>query len=261
MLQIRFTVLVFGLLFVMHALNSCSVHGHQGGETIGERLVASEGTVVSAQKEFLGGYFGGRRMGGHEVVRKEIAEKQGSDGGASKNSGANRSDGKCDFEEKGAFNVKCKSWDGSSTPKVETAHFVAFGADYRWPKRENNDAEIKSIGKFEDQANNQVTGINKLEPKTRNFSGSGIPRSDQPLYLPNSMLFEESKAVPPKASLESPSRSDKPVSQKPPVIGNRIESKRLLEAAKEIVNLMHKDYKGCDRPRRKPPINNNVPKH
>lgn len=86
-------------------------------------------------QEFLGGYFGGRRMGGHEVVRKEIAEKQGSDGGASKNSGANRSDGKCDFEEKGAFNVKCKSWDGSSTPKVETAHFVAFGADYRGPKR------------------------------------------------------------------------------------------------------------------------------
>ncbi|XVF31629.1 hypothetical protein REPUB_Repub17cG0007800 [Reevesia pubescens] len=233
MLHIKFTGLVFGLLFVLHALESCSVHAHQGGEAIG-----------------------GRKLGGHEVVvRKEIGGKQGLEVGASKNSGANRSDGKCDFEEKGALNVKCKSWnENSSDPKVETADFVAFGADYG----ENNDAEIMAIGKFQDQANNQVIGINKLEPKTRNFAGLGIPRT----HLPNSMKFEESKAVPLKASLEShPSRSEKPVSQEPPVIGNRVESKRLVEAAQEIVNLMHKDYKGCGRPCGKPPINNHVPRH
>ena len=77
-------------------------------------------------------------MGGHEVVvgRKEIGGKQGFEAGYSKNSGANRYDGKCDFEGKRAFNVKCKYWnETSSTPKVETADFVAFGADYHGPNR------------------------------------------------------------------------------------------------------------------------------
>lgn len=37
------------------------------------------------------------------------------------------------------------------------------------------------------------------------------------------------------------------------------EARSLLEAAKEIVNLMHKDYKGMGR--RKPPINNHEPEH
>lgn len=82
-------------------------------------------------------------MGGHRhhevVVRKENIgdQKQGLEVVASKNSGANRFDGKChDFEEKGsAFNVKCKKWNETTTPKVETADFVAFGADYHGPKR------------------------------------------------------------------------------------------------------------------------------
>lgn len=38
------------------------------------------------------------------------------------------------------------------------------------------------------------------------------------------------------------------------------ESKAFLEAADEVANLMRKDYKGGDRPRRKPPINNHEPK-
>ncbi|KAM6572934.1 hypothetical protein CsatA_017014 [Cannabis sativa] len=37
------------------------------------------------------------------------------------------------------------------------------------------------------------------------------------------------------------------------------ETRRLIEAAKEIVSLMHKDYKGMGR--RKPPINNHEPSH
>ncbi|XVF81795.1 hypothetical protein PTKIN_Ptkin15bG0185200 [Pterospermum kingtungense] len=112
MLHVRFTAFVLGLLFVLHALKSCSVHAHQGEETVGEEA------VVSVQKEFLAA-FGGRKMGGHEVS-EEI--------GAPKNSGANRSDGKCDFQGNEAFNVKlCKSWN-------ETADFVAFGADYHGPK-------------------------------------------------------------------------------------------------------------------------------
>ena len=82
MLHIRFTGIIFGFLFVLHALKSRSLHAHQGivssnfsinllkmilsnssrlrlsvvsivfagGETIGERLVASEETFVSVQK-------------------------------------------------------------------------------------------------------------------------------------------------------------------------------------------------------------------
>lgn len=42
-------------------------------------------------------------------------------------------------------------------------------------------------------------------------------------------------------------------------ISEKDETRSLLEAAKEIVNLMHKDYKGMGR--RKPPINNQEPRH
>lgn len=66
-------------------------------------------------------------MGGYEVV--EIL-------GSSKNSGANRCDGKCNLQGNEAFNVKCKSWnETSTTSKVGTVDFVAFGADYHGPKR------------------------------------------------------------------------------------------------------------------------------
>lgn len=37
------------------------------------------------------------------------------------------------------------------------------------------------------------------------------------------------------------------------------DSKEVVEAADEVVNLMRKDYRGMDRPRRKPPINNHKP--
>ncbi|CAI9758719.1 unnamed protein product [Fraxinus pennsylvanica] len=37
------------------------------------------------------------------------------------------------------------------------------------------------------------------------------------------------------------------------------DSRAFLEAADEVVNLMRKDYKGADWPRRKPPIHNHEP--
>ncbi|CAL1392312.1 unnamed protein product [Linum trigynum] len=39
------------------------------------------------------------------------------------------------------------------------------------------------------------------------------------------------------------------------------DDERLLEATRKIVALMHKDYKGMNKPKRKPPINNNLPVH
>ncbi|KAK8688777.1 hypothetical protein V6N13_087519 [Hibiscus sabdariffa] len=201
---LKFTAgLAIVLFFVLHALDSCSVHAHQGGETTGDVTVIHKG-------------FHGRKITRHGVV-------------ASKNSGANRSDGKCEFEGKGALNVKyCKFWNenGSDPPKVETPGFVAFGADYGGPKRKNNDADTMSIAKSQDQAKNQnqVSGENMLEAKTNDFGGLGTPRNDEA------------------------------------VIGYNVESKRLMEAAEDVVKLMQKDYKGSDRPRRKPPINNHVPR-
>ncbi|PPD90256.1 hypothetical protein GOBAR_DD12825 [Gossypium barbadense] len=182
--MIRFTAgLLILLFFVLHALNSCSsVHAQQDRETAGE------GSVT--RKEF-----NGRKIGGHEVMV------------ASKNSGANLCDGKCEIEGKGGFNVKY----GNENRSVETADFVAFGG--------NNGAESVSIGKSQHQPNNQVSGVNKLEAKTSNFAGLGTPRNG----------------------------------------GNNVESEKLLEATKEIVKLMQEDYRG--RPRRKPPINNHVPRH
>ncbi|KAB2020725.1 hypothetical protein ES319_D07G088200v1 [Gossypium barbadense] len=89
----------------------------------------------------------------------------------------------------------------------------------------NNDAEIMSTQKFHDQASNQVEGHSKAKLNLKNIS----------------------------------SRRD---NDEPTVMGNTIESKRLSEAdAKEVINLMNKDYKGFDQPRQKPPINNHVPKH
>lgn len=40
-----------------------------------------------------------------------------------------------------------------------------------------------------------------------------------------------------------------------------VDTQRLLIAAKEIENLMQKDYRGMSKPRRKPPINNHEPRH
>ncbi|XP_039054365.1 uncharacterized protein LOC120196693 [Hibiscus syriacus] len=140
---LRFTAgLVIVLFFVLHALNSCSVHADQGRET-----------AALIQKEFHGRKIGKQK----DMVSKDSGKK--------------------------------------------------------------NDAAIMSIEKSQYQPNNQVSGVNKLEAKT-----SETPRDDEA------------------------------------AIGNKDESKRLLEAAEEVVNLMNKDY-SYRGPRRKPPINNHVPRH
>ncbi|GMI76287.1 hypothetical protein HRI_001298000 [Hibiscus trionum] len=43
--------------------------------------------------------------------------------------------------------------------------------------------------------------------------------------------------------------------------GGRKMGKHEVDAAKEIINLMHKDYKGLEKPRQKPPINNHIPRN
>ncbi|KAJ8751731.1 hypothetical protein K2173_025904 [Erythroxylum novogranatense] len=71
-------------------------------------------------------------------------------------------------------------------------------------------------------------------------------------------LYKDSNTLPTKASLEISLTSNK-LQTRENLPGD--EMQRLLEATEEIVNLMHRDYKGMDRPGRKPPINNHEPIH
>ncbi|GMY12816.1 hypothetical protein FCV25MIE_08055 [Fagus crenata] len=122
---------------------------------------------------------------------------------------------------------------------------------------EDSNASKKSLDRSQYKVNVQ-NNLNMLEPKASKFASFGsIPRS-KPAQLQNtnSKHSQDSKAVPTKASLE---RSDKPASQEKYDSSERDEARRLLEATKEIVNLMHKDYKGTAH--RKPPINNHEPSH
>ncbi|KAL9343757.1 hypothetical protein Peur_064188 [Populus x canadensis] len=74
--------------------------------------------------------------------------------------------------------------------------------------------------------------------------------------------IKDSKALPTKTSLESrPSRADMDQEPQGSSALPKGEMQRLLDATKEIVNLMHKDYSAHARPGRKPPINNKVPIH
>jgi hypothetical protein len=91
--------------------------------------------------------------------------------------------------------------------------------------------------------------MNMLRPKASKSGSLGIPRSAQ---LPNTN--KEQSHQDSKASLGSSSRSDKTVDSR-----EYYETQRLLEATKEIVNLMHKDYNGMAR--RSPPIHNQEPWH
>nr|TKS08214.1 hypothetical protein D5086_0000104590 [Populus alba] len=87
----------------------------------------------------------------------------------------------------------------------------------------------------------------------------GTPRTDQTVHLPKSNSMD-SKALPTKTSLESPSMAD--IDQEPQgsaTADPKSEMQRLLDATREMVNLMNKDY--STRPIRKPPINNNEPIH
>jgi hypothetical protein len=93
-----------------------------------------------------------------------------------------------------------------------------------------------------------------LRPKASKSGSLGIPRSTEAAQLPNTNIEHSQDS---KASLESSSRSDKTdVSRE---TSQRNETQRLLEATKEIVNLMHKDYRGLAR--RSPPIHNQEPWH
>ncbi|KDP24322.1 hypothetical protein JCGZ_25618 [Jatropha curcas] len=123
---------------------------------------------------------------------------------------------------------------------------------------QNNALAERSLEGSQDQYLNHQKKMKTWKRKTEKSGRLGSPRSTEAEVNlsnrnPKKQSNQESKKLPTKASLERSENQEKP---------NKVEeTQRLLEATKEIVNLMNKDYKGMDRPRRKPPINNHVPIH
>ncbi|KAF2299270.1 hypothetical protein GH714_031169 [Hevea brasiliensis] len=236
MVCIRFISLVLGLLFLLNALRyySCA-HAHQ--QVLLLLLLISD--QLSKMQELVDGFtttstrklgLGGRKVVTHEVLMRRNFEKElsTSNGGASEDISG-----------------------------------------------EHSHAVVKSLQVSEDQFLNfnHQKNMNSLKPKAQNSGSWGSPRSEpepepEPVHFPNTKprhSHQDSKKLPTKA-LESLSRSDNKLFSHQPQAQATVpkpkgETQRLLEATKDIVNLMNKDYKGMDRPRRKPPINNHVPTH
>ncbi|CAK7335243.1 unnamed protein product [Dovyalis caffra] len=258
----RFLVIVLGLLYVMNAIWGSYAHDHQDWEMNKYELAGTREIGVPARNELLNVFsaastrkmgLGGRKMAARKVLRREIEKEQVLHGGASEdNSGANYSNVKCDFQVKGSdFNVRCKHGDKRKSPKmIKGPGFVAFGKE--------NKALHKSIGGSQDQLNNQLKDMNNLERKTLSVR-LGTPRTET-VHLPKSNS-KDSKALPTKTSLESPSRADIDQEHQGSATDPKDGTQRLIDATREIVNLMHKDYSTHDRPRRNPPIHNKVPIH
>lgn len=104
----------------------------------------------------------------------------------------------------------------------------------------------------------QQKDMSNLERETLS-ARLGTPRTDQTVHLPKSNS-KDSKALPTKTSLESPSRADIDREPQGSATDLKSEMQRLLDATREMVNLMNKDYT-IKPPKRKPPINNKEPIH
>ncbi|XP_031282234.1 uncharacterized protein LOC116140797 [Pistacia vera] len=110
------------------------------------------------------------------------------------------------------------------------------------------EASKKSLERSHHRADDQKTKTLNSEPAAVLLSNSKPIQS------------QDSKTLRTKASLKGSPRSDNEVSQELDDTDDQtVDTQRLLVATKEIVNLMNKDYRGM--PRRKPPINNDEPRH
>ncbi|KAJ6368268.1 hypothetical protein OIU78_000788 [Salix suchowensis] len=138
-------------------------------------------------------------------------------------------------------------------PEKEIKGFHGKASEDNSGKKKN--ASDKCLRGSQDQLNDQK-GMNGETFSVR----LGTPRTDgQTVHLPKSNS-KDSKALPTKTRLESSSTAE--IDQEPQgsAADPREEMERLVDAAREIVNLMNKDY---SRPpiRKPPPINNKGPVH
>ncbi|KAF3443983.1 hypothetical protein FNV43_RR13673 [Rhamnella rubrinervis] len=226
MLFIRFTsIILLGFLF------ADQVVAVTGKDVASEQKEIVDGITTSVSKKIEG--FGGRKTmrNQEDYLRKEYFIEGGTATTSSKISGAtNGDDG---FEGKGDLSVmKCKLGDDDKRKDHSKASTETLGTS---PAMSNADQDTSTM---------LEQPIQTL--KTESF---GIPKNTKTKMYTHIEDYS-SKAEP---NIESSyNKVDEEISEKD-------ETRSLMEAAKEIVNLMHKDYKGMGR--RKPPINNHEPKH
>ncbi|KAJ6396302.1 hypothetical protein OIU77_021350 [Salix suchowensis] len=139
-------------------------------------------------------------------------------------------------------------------PEKEIKGFHGKASEDNSGKKKN--ASDKCLRGSQDQLNDQK-GMNR-----ETFSARlRTPRTDldQTVHLPKSNS-KDSKALPTKTSLESSSTAE--IDQEPQGSATDPieEMESLVDAAREIVNLMNKDY-STRPPIRQPPINNKGPVH
>ncbi|KAF8399228.1 hypothetical protein HHK36_015093 [Tetracentron sinense] len=128
----------------------------------------------------------------------------------------------------------------------------------------NNVLRKEMIRKEEDlnRGTSKISGathsVGKCNPERKGELNVECKLSDRS-HLPVKVNMNNGNMIEPKtlnsASMEISGMSD----QESHDHFQKSESQKLLEAANEIVNLMHKDYTGMDKPRRTPPINNHQP--
>ncbi|KAF5457592.1 hypothetical protein F2P56_021682 [Juglans regia] len=234
MVHLRFTSFVLGLLFVMPALSESSAYAQQGEDQ---------------------GYFAAKEN--NVAVPKGVLPRDG----------VNAADG------------LGKIWHGGRklmavqkvllSEEIEREDHGLNGRTSEISGEDSNASDSSRPGGLSQDKLNAQNNMNMPRPKSSKSASLGIPRSTiKPAQFPNTnrdqqYYREYSKAVLSNkaASLGSSSRSYKTVSDHQEIYDTslqiRDETQRLLEATKEIVNLMHKDYGKMAR--RKPPTNNHDP--
>ncbi|KAL3596985.1 hypothetical protein D5086_008622 [Populus alba] len=215
----RFLGLALGLLFVMNAIWGSCAYDYHDGEMKKKEIVGFGENTVSVDKELLSGF------------STASTRKMGL----------------------GGRKMAVQEESRRETEKEQGLHGKASEDN---SGKKNNALDKSRIGS-QDQINNQKD-MSNLERETLS-ARLGTPRTDQTVHLPKSNSMD-SKALPTKTSLESPSMAD--IDQEPQgsaTADPKSEMQRLLDATREMVNLMNKDY--STRPIRKPPINNNEPIH
>ncbi|KAL2329763.1 hypothetical protein Fmac_017344 [Flemingia macrophylla] len=195
---------------------------------------------VFAQKEPLSVRSGGAHMrklglGGRKFIAHEVT---------SKISGATYSDGICDFDEREGDHkiVKCKGEKSTIKPRK-----------LKMDGKDNDGLKKSSGGSSRDKKNDdQKLGTMHMVPKEYLKSTKFvIPSSTNP-----KCTSQDCNAVTVKSSLGSSSSREQQISEEHP---SKDEGQRFADAAREIANLIYKDYKG--KPSHRPPINNHEPRN
>ncbi|XVF49879.1 hypothetical protein PTKIN_Ptkin04bG0051600 [Pterospermum kingtungense] len=137
------------------------------------------------------------------------------------------------------------------------------GVDYqsvaKSSHREKGISNCFDAGKVTNALNNQ---IGSSEEKFKNQDDRNMlnanPEGSVKLLSTNRLCFRCSKPVSDKGSSKCVSRSPKKVHQESDNSSQRLQPRKLLGAAKELMNFMNEDYQR-QRPPTKPPVNNNQP--